>query len=153
MLRLLREAHLNGWRLAASADVSAKYVHQVEIRQLRINFEFYTIRSLQIMLEKTYCIMTLYFKHRQNVFVVSLKEVTLYVCGKITLSGKRPRLPRRRPLVVLQLSGIFLGSFKHSNLTPSFPTLFLRALKGAAVPVRPPHSAAACSCRPDQVLA
>ena len=36
MLRLLREAHINGWRLAASADVSAKYVHQVEIRQLRI---------------------------------------------------------------------------------------------------------------------
>ena len=28
LLRLLREAHTHGWRLAASADVSAKYVHQ-----------------------------------------------------------------------------------------------------------------------------
>ena len=28
LLRLLREAHAHGWRLAASADVSAKFVHQ-----------------------------------------------------------------------------------------------------------------------------
>ncbi len=28
LLRLLREAHAHGWRLAVSADVSAKYVHQ-----------------------------------------------------------------------------------------------------------------------------
>ncbi len=79
MLRLLREAHINGWRLAASADVSAKYVHQVEIRQSRMNFAF----STNYTVFTHYAWQDLYFTHRQNVFVGFLKGVTLHACGKI----------------------------------------------------------------------